>query len=81
MSNCIDSKIYIKFGIHILDLDRNIKNKNELNEILKEEYMKPIYRKYKWYAYINRKRSEDNLLNKIDKVYGKDLVLIYGDWL
>jgi len=62
------------------DFSEYIKKKNEINERLKEEYLKPIYRKYKWYAHINRKRSEDNLINKIEKKYGKDITLIYGDW-
>ena len=57
-----------------------IKKKNEVNIILKEKYKAKIFRKYKWYSFINIKRSEDNLLNKIEKVYGKDITLIYGDW-
>jgi hypothetical protein len=78
----IESKLskYNSKACKIEEIKEYIKKKNELNEILTEEYMKPIYRKYKWYAHINRKRSEDNLLNKIEKVYGKDLVMIYGDW-
>lgn len=54
--------------------------KNYNNSILKDEYEHKIFRKYKWYGHINRKRSEDNLMNKIEKVYGKDIILIYGDW-
>jgi hypothetical protein len=64
----------------IEDFKEYVKKKNEVNEMLIEQYKKPVYRKYKWYAHINRKRSEDNLLNKIEKVYGKDIVMIYGDW-
>jgi type II secretory pathway component PulJ len=36
--------------------------------------------KYKWYSYINTKRSEDNLLNRIEEIFGKNIILIYGDW-
>ena len=36
--------------------------------------------KLNWYAYINRKRSEDNLLNKIEEVYGKNPIIFIGDW-
>jgi hypothetical protein len=78
----IESKLsnYNSKACNINDFKEYIKKKNEVNEMLTEEYLKPLYRKYKWYGYINRKRSEDNLSNKIEKVYGKDLVLIYGDW-
>ena len=47
---------------------------------VKEEYSAFIFRQYKWYGYINKQRTYDNLLNKIAKVYGKDAVLIMGDW-
>ena len=41
-----------------------------------------MFRKYRWYAFINKKRTEDNLLNAISKRYGKDkkVILIMGDW-
>ena len=64
----------------IEDFKKYIEKKNEINLKLKDEYKNTIYRKYKWYSFINRKRSEDNLLNKIEKVYGKDLIMVYGDW-
>ena len=57
-----------------------IKKKNEINIILMEEYKAEIFRKYKWYGFINRERSEDRLVDKIKKKYGEDLIIIYGDW-
>ena len=44
-----------------------IEKKNELNEILLEKYKAEIFRKYKWYTFINTKRSVDMLINKIKK--------------
>ncbi len=38
------------------------------------------FRQYKWYSFINKKRSEDKLLNKIEKKFGKDSIVIIGDW-
>jgi len=55
-------------------------HKNQINEILLEKYQNEIFRKYKWYAYINKKRSESNLINEIKKKFGKNTILIYGDW-
>jgi hypothetical protein len=36
--------------------------------------------KLKWYSFINNRRSETNLVNKIKKIFGNDVVLILGDW-
>ena len=32
------------------------------------------------YAFINKKLTEDNLLNKIENTYSKDQIIIMGDW-
>jgi hypothetical protein len=57
-----------------------IKNKNKLFNILLHEYSKDIFRKYKWYSYINKKRTEDILVNKIKKTFDANTTIIFGDW-
>uniref|UniRef100_A0A6C0EFP5 Uncharacterized protein n=1 Tax=viral metagenome TaxID=1070528 RepID=A0A6C0EFP5_9ZZZZ len=57
-----------------------IKNKNELNKVLLQKYKEDIFRKYKWYAYINRKKAETDLARNIKDKFGKDVILIHGDW-
>jgi hypothetical protein len=42
-------------------------------------YQSEKFRQYKWYAYINKKRTEDNMLNKIENKYGKYIKIIIGD--
>jgi hypothetical protein len=54
--------------------------KIKINEELYPLYQEEKFRKYKWYSYINKKRTEDNMLNKIEKNYGKDIKIIIGDW-
>ena len=54
--------------------------KDEANKELIPLYQDIKFRQYKWYSYINKKRAEDNLLNKIEKRYGKDHMIIIGDW-
>jgi hypothetical protein len=54
--------------------------KIEANEILVPLYQDIKFRQYKWYAYINKKRTEDNMVNKIAKKYSKDHIIIIGDW-
>ena len=50
------------------------------NEKLGKLYQDYMFRQYKWYAYINKKRTEDNMVNKIVKKYSKDHIIIIGDW-
>jgi hypothetical protein len=57
-----------------------IKNKNELNKVLLEKYKEDIFRKYKWYSYVNRKRAETDLARNIKNKFGKDVILIEGDY-
>jgi len=54
--------------------------KIEANEKLVPLYQDIKFRQYKWYAYINKKRTEDNMVNKIAKKYSKDHIIIIGDW-
>ena len=57
-----------------------ITEKIKVNQDLYKLYQSEKFRQYKWYAYINKKRTEDNMLNKIENKYGKDIKIIIGDW-
>tara|TARA_B100001769_G_scaffold214262_1_gene173843 strand:- start:2794 stop:4692 length:1899 start_codon:yes stop_codon:yes gene_type:complete len=57
-----------------------IDKKIRINEELYKLYQDKKFRQYKWYAFINKKRTEDNMLNKIEKTYSKDSIIIIGDW-
>jgi len=65
---------------HIDKFQEYINAKIQANQTLIPLYQDVNFRKYKWYAYINKKRSEDRLLNKIEKKYSKDHIIIIGDW-
>lgn len=67
------SCIYSKFKDYI-------KKKNVLNKQLLDKYENEIFRKYKWYGYINRKKAETDLVRQIKKTFSKDVTLVYGDW-
>ena len=54
--------------------------KNQVYKKLQILYEKSHSRKYKWYSYINTRRTEDNLINKIKKHYGKNVNILMGDW-
>ena len=57
-----------------------IKEKNDINKQLFETYEDEIFRKYKWYGYINRKRAEANLVNDIKTHFNENIIIILGDW-
>ena len=57
-----------------------IEKKISINKDLYILYQDKKFRQYKWYAFINKKRTEDNMLNKIENAYGKDNIIIIGDW-
>ena len=54
--------------------------KNKVNKLLAEKYKNEIFRKYKWYGYLNKKKSETELVKEIKRKFGKDVIMIYGDW-
>ena len=54
--------------------------KIKANKTLVPLYQEVQFRQYKWYSYINKKRTEDNMVNKIAKKYSKNHIIIIGDW-
>ena len=80
---CQISKYYLECYEKEL-VNATIKNKSELEEKIENlkkgvEY-NDYLRKLRWFGFINKKRHEDNMLNEIEKVYGKDAIFIIGDW-
>jgi hypothetical protein len=59
-----------------------LEKKSIVNKNTEEHYKNKKYIQYKFYTYINRQRSEENMLNKFEKKMGKPkkTVIIYGDW-
>ena len=72
-----------KYNSKTCDFDKfeeYIKEKNQINEQLFEAYEDEIFRRYKWYGYINRKRTEANLVNDIKTHFNENIIIILGDW-
>lgn len=57
-----------------------ILNKNKLNEELLEKYLDEKFRKYKWYSFLNRKKTESSIIKRIKNKFGKTAIINYGDW-
>ena len=75
---------YNSKSCNIEEFSAYISIKNQINSVVYDIYKNEIFRKYKWYSYINTRRSESNLSNKINKKYNenkdKNLIIILGDW-
>lgn len=72
--------IYNSKTCDIEKFKKYIEEKNKVNNNLFNLYEDEKFRQYKWYAYINKKRCEDNMLNIIENKFGKDTKIIMGDW-
>ncbi len=71
---------YNSKSCNIIKFNEFITKKISTNEVLYKLYQNNKFRQYKWYAFINKKRTEDNMLNKIENTYTKDSIIIIGDW-
>ena len=51
-----------------------------INEKLFDKYNNEIFRKYKWYGFLNRKKTETKIIREIRKIFGRDTLILHGDW-
>ena len=66
--------------VDVKEFKNYIKKRNEIYDKMELLYEKSKCRRYKWYSFLNKKRSEDNIINSIKKKYGKDVTIFIGDW-
>lgn len=66
----------------IKDFKKYIQKKCEMNTKLFTFYEKYIFRKLKLNSFLNRKKSEQRMIAKFQKIFGKpeDVVIGIGDW-
>jgi len=57
-----------------------VKEKNNVNTSLFDYYKKNLYRKLKWYGFINRQRSESDMINRFKEKYGEKVIIGIGNW-
>ena len=71
-SNTCDFKKFLKW----------LKIKNEINSKLYEYYEKELHRKLIWYSFINRHKSDQDIVNRFKKTFGneKEVTILMGDW-
>ena len=66
----------VKFSI----FSKFIEKKNEVNKEVNKVYEEKIFRKYRFYRYINTQRANMYIINKIKEIFGEEIVIFYGDW-
>ena len=54
--------------------------RSNIRSQLAPKYEDVKFRQYRWYTYMNTRRSEETMLNQIEKTYSKDHIIILGDW-
>lgn len=70
--NCkdVDSEVFKNY----------IQIKSSVNTQVRNHYEQEVYRKMKLRIFINGRRSEDFLLNRIQNKFGLNIVIGYGNW-
>lgn len=56
--------------------------KNNINKRLEKYYRSEIHRKYKWYSFINKQKSESKMINNFKKKFGDEskTMICMGDY-
>jgi hypothetical protein len=74
-----------KHNSNVCDFDRfkeYLKLKLIINSLLINNYQKEIYRKYKWYGFINEQKSGQKMINNFKDMFGEPnkVCIMVGDW-
>jgi hypothetical protein len=53
-----------------------------INDVLQKYYNKELFRKLKWYSFMNKQRSENNMLNRFENTFGSptENIICIGDF-
>jgi len=73
---------YNKKSLNLDTFKAYLQKKSEVNTKLLSFYEDRIFRKLKWDGFMNRKRSEQTMINRFGSVFGnpKDVIIGFGDW-
>ena len=74
-----ESKVSLK-TCNLQKFLKSVKYRLSIEKELFAGYCDPKFRQYKFYSYMNRKRSESKLIDRMEKTFGSDSVVVIGDW-
>ena len=77
-----ETSFYNRKTLNIEEYKKYLKTKNEVNSKLFQFYEKQLFRKLKLNGYWNRLRSEQRMMNRFSKIFGKptDAIICIGDF-
>jgi hypothetical protein len=64
----------------LVNFEAYLVNYSQFSSQLLENYQAQIFRQHRLASYVNQRRSEANLLNRMGKIYGNNAKIIMGDW-
>jgi len=73
---------YDSKSVNFEKIKNYIREKNKVNNLLCEYYKGEIFRNQKWHSYVNRQKSEANMINRFKDKFGSsdEVVILIGDW-
>lgn len=73
------SKLSHKTSDPVLYLDY-LKTKADADVSTREFYLQKKWRGWKFRIFCRRKSSEERMLNRVEKTFGRDCIIFYGNW-
>lgn len=69
-------------SVNFINICNNIMHVEEINETLLEHYTNELYRKLKWFSFLNKKKSESKMTRTFKQKMGsnEDTIVIIGDY-
>ena len=76
----IESRIPTHKTMHLQNYTRYLLVRRAYWRQRKEFYSDPAHTRWKWYSFINRQKSESNLIANMRKKFGHNFTVVLGDW-
>ncbi|KNC97211.1 uncharacterized protein SPPG_07598 [Spizellomyces punctatus DAOM BR117] len=76
----IESRIPSHKTMNLIDFMRYLLVRRTDWDRRKEFYSHPAHTRWKWHAFINRQKSESDLISNMRNKYGDNFTVVMGDW-
>ncbi|KNC96984.1 uncharacterized protein SPPG_09505 [Spizellomyces punctatus DAOM BR117] len=76
----IESRIPSHKTMNLMDFMRYLLVRRADWDRQKDFYSHPAHTWWKWHAFINRQKSESNLISNLRNKYGENFTIVMGDW-
>ncbi|KNC96900.1 uncharacterized protein SPPG_07727 [Spizellomyces punctatus DAOM BR117] len=76
----IESRIPSHKTMNLMDFTRYLLVRRADWDRRKEFYSHPAHTRWKWHSFINRQKSESDLISNMRNKYGENFTVVMGDW-